>query len=113
MRDSSQCAPPLRHWLALAAFALVAHAAHAQDNAQDRAKDHVAAGDVRRCTGEWRASAAERAASCTVLIESGRFQGNNLAILHDNRGAARRAQGDLAGATADFSAAIDAQGDFA
>ena len=48
----------------------------------------------------------ERIASCTTLIDSGRYQGINLAILHDNRGMALRAQGDLAGALKDFTEAI-------
>jgi len=49
--------------------------------------------DERRCTGQWRASNEERINSCTALLDSGRYQPANLAILHHNRGAARRAPG--------------------
>ena len=79
----------------MAAAVLVSGAAHAQD-----------AIDQRRCIGEWRATIEERVASCTTLIDSGRYQGINLAILHDNRGMALRAEGDLAGALKDFTEAI-------
>ena len=83
-------------WLPIAAILLLAaRTASAQD-----------ANDQRRCTGEWRATIEERVASCTTLIDSGRYQAVNLAILHDNRGMALRAQGDLSGALKDFTAAI-------
>ena len=49
----------------------------------------------RRCTGQWRATVEERIASCTALIDSGRYQPANLAILHDIRGTAARATGDV------------------
>ena len=62
--------------------------------------------DERRCTGQWRASNEERINSCTALLDSGRYQPANLAILHHNRGAARRAKGDIAAAISDFSEAI-------
>src|ERR1700689_520821 len=47
--------------------------------------------DERRCTGQWRATNDERIASCTALIDSGRYQPPNLAILHHDRGVAMRA----------------------
>src|SRR6516162_8772574 len=59
--------------------------------------------DERRCTGVWRASNEERITSCTTLLDSGRYQSGNLAILHHDRGAALRAKGDIAGAINDFA----------
>src|SRR5277367_737499 len=81
--------------IAFAVPLVFALSAHAQD-----------AGDERRCTGQNRATNEERVASCTALIDSGRFQSPNLAILHHNRGMAMRAKGDLAGALNDFTEAI-------
>ena len=78
-----------------AAPLVVALSAHAQDQAAER-----------RCTGQARTSNEERIASCTALIDSGRFQSPNLAILRHNRGLAMRAKGDLAGALNDFTEAI-------
>src|SRR5258708_10654095 len=69
-----------------------------------RAQDYSA--EERRCTGKWRATVEERVASCTTLIDEGRYQPVNLAILHDNRGTAFRAKGDLANARSDFDQAI-------
>src|SRR5580704_5549801 len=69
-----------------------------------RAQDSAA--DERRCTGQWRATVDERVASCTTLIDSGRYPPVNLAILHDNRGMAFRAKGDLTNARSDFDQAI-------
>src|ERR1700682_4340979 len=69
-----------------------------------RAQDFSA--DERRCTGLWRATVEERVASCTTLIDPGRYPPVNLAILHDNRGMAFRAKGDLANARSDFDQAI-------
>src|SRR5579872_4896066 len=54
--------------------------------------------DERRCTGQWRAGNEERIASCTSLIDSGRYQPPNLAIIFHDRGVAQRAKGDLAAA---------------
>ena len=95
MRNSPYPRRIVVRWLTAAIVCLAACSAQAQDT-----------NDQRRCTGEWRATVEERIASCTALIDSGRYQGVNLAILHDNRGMARRAQGDLAGALKDFSDAI-------
>src|SRR6185437_490143 len=97
-------APPRRclaSLLPLAGLALLlAQAAQAQvPSPQD-------AGDQKRCTGEWRANVDERIAACTTLISSGHYQTINLAILHDNRGMALRAKGDVDGALKDFSEAI-------
>ena len=80
----------------------LAGAAHAQD-----------AADQHRCTGEWRGTLEQRIAACATLIDSGRYQGVNLAILHDNRGMARREQGDLDRAIEDFNQAIRLQPNFA
>src|ERR1700732_1095222 len=86
----------LRRWLPVAAiFCLAVLPARAQDSA-----------DERRCTAQWRATIEERIASCTTLIDSGRSQPINLAILRDNRGMAFRSQGDLTNARADFDQAI-------
>src|ERR1700691_4841221 len=79
----------------LAAAFLVSRAAHAQD-----------AIDQRRCIGEGRATIEERVRACKTLIASGRYEGINLAILHDNRGTALHTKGDLAGALKDFTEAI-------
>src|SRR5580704_17397170 len=98
MRES----PPLwrdrcRHRLPIAAiFLLAVLPARAQDSAADE----------RRCTGQWRATSEERIASCTTLIDSGHYQPVNLAILHDNRGMAFRAKGDLTNARSDFDQAV-------
>ena len=69
--------------------------------------------DERRCTGQWRASNEERITSCTALINSGRYQPPNLAILHHDRGVALRAKGDIAGALSDFAEAIKLNPDYA
>ena len=41
--------------------------------AQDSAAQDLSANE-RRCTGQWRATSEERIASCTTLIDSGRYQ---------------------------------------
>src|SRR5579864_45275 len=87
-------------WLSIAAGMFVAVVSlHAQDRPPDPA-------DERRCTGQYRASVDDRIAACTALINSGRYQPVNLSILHDNRGVALRAKGDLTGARKDFDDAI-------
>src|SRR5580704_14368203 len=101
MRES----PPLRRdrgRLPIAAILLLAALpARAQNpSAQDLSADE------RRCTGLWRATAEERVASCTTLIDSGRYPPVNLAILHDNRGLAFRAKGVLTNARSDFDQAV-------
>src|SRR3984893_15804913 len=101
MRES----PPLRRdrgRLPIAAMLLLAAmSARAQNlSAQDLSADE------RRCTGLWRATVEERVASCTTLIDSGRYPPVNLAILHDNRGMAFRAKGDLTNAHSDFDQAV-------
>src|ERR1700722_14986094 len=78
--------------------------------AQDR---NPGSSDERRCTGQIRVSTDERVASCTTLIDSGHYQPANLAILHDNRGVAFRAKGDLANARKDFDAAISLNSGYA
>ena len=50
-------------WLVLAFVLGFAASARAQDTA-----------DERRCTGQWRATVEERIASCTALIDSGRYE---------------------------------------
>src|ERR1700728_1619137 len=69
--------------------------------------------DERRCTGQWRVANEERIASCTTLIDSGRYQPANLAILRHDRGVALRAKGDLANAVIDFSEAVTLNPDYA
>ena len=69
--------------------------------------------DERRCTGQWRASNDERITSCTALLDSGRYQPPNLAILRHDRGVALRAKGDIAGAINDFAEAIKLNPDYA
>src|SRR5580704_5743558 len=101
MRDLSRlCNNHPTRWLTIAAAMFLAVVpARAQDRTQD-------APDERRCTGQLRASVDDRIASCTALINSGRYQPVNLAILHDNRGVALRAKGDLTGTRKDFDDAI-------
>src|SRR5580700_1134394 len=101
MRES----PPLRRdrsWLPIAAMLLLAAL---PARAQDLSTQNPSA-DERRCTGLWRATVEERVASCTTLIDSGRYPPVNLAILHDNRGMAFRAKGDLTNARLDFDQAV-------
>ena len=50
---------------------------------------------------------------CTTLIDSGRYQPPNLAILHHDRAVAMRAKGDIAGALGDFAEAIRLNPDYA
>src|SRR5580698_9152160 len=90
-RDQCRCRLPIAAILLLAVLPA-------------RAQDFSA--DERRCTGLWRATTEERVASCTALIDSGRYPPVNLAILHDNRGMAFRAKGDLTNARSDFDQAV-------
>ena len=77
--------PPCRlaAWAALALALPLALAAPA----------HAQSADERRCTGQWRATPEERITACTALIELGRYQGANLAILHHDRGLGDARQG--------------------
>src|SRR5271166_4488349 len=97
---------PVAFWalgiVALAAPVLLAVTAYPQD-----------APDERRCTGQWRATNEERITSCTALIDSGRYQQANLAILYHDRGVAKRAKGDLAAAVSDFTEAMRLNADYA
>src|SRR6202043_464069 len=86
-------------------FAVILLLAVLPARAQDSAAQDLSANE-RRCTGLWRATVDERVASCTTLIDSGRYQPLNLAILHDNRGMAFRAKGDLTNARSDFDQAV-------
>src|SRR5580698_10014934 len=88
--------------LACAIPIMLAGAAQAQDSS-----------DERRCTGPARAAPEERIASCTALIASGKYQSANLAVLHQDRGLAQRAKGDLGAAADDFSEAIKLNPDYA
>ncbi|MBN8935941.1 MAG: hypothetical protein J0I13_06515, partial [Rhizobiales bacterium] len=45
-------------------------------------------GDEARCTGQVAASPEAQAAACTALIDSGRYNAQNRAILYSNRGIA-------------------------
>ena len=101
-RRSAHFPSTLRTVLALALMLGFAVAARAQEGT-----------DERRCTGQWRATNDERIASCTALLNSGRYQAGNLAILHHDRGMASRAKGDLAAALGDFSEAIKLNPDYA
>jgi len=92
------------------AFAQVIAQAPVQPPVQAPAQDSP---DERRCTGQWRASNDDRITACTALIDSGRYQAANLAILHHDRGIAVRAKGDIAGAIGDFTEAIKLNPDYA
>src|SRR6202043_2225905 len=106
MRES----PPLRRdrgRLPIAAILLLAALpAHAQNPSAQNPSAQDLSADERRCTGQWRATVEERVASCTTLIDSGRYPPVNLAILHGNRGMAFRAKGDLTNARSDFDQAV-------
>jgi tetratricopeptide (TPR) repeat protein len=99
---------PSPAWLALLLAALCA--AHVTLSPTALAQEGP---DERRCTGQWRATNEERIASCTVLIDSGRYQQANLAILHHDRGVAMRAKGDITAAVTNFTAAISLKPDYA
>lgn len=62
------------------------------------------ADDVASCMKVSGDSAVE---ACTRVIDSGRWQGEGLSWAYGNRGTARRAMGDLDGAIADYSRAIE------
>src|SRR5262245_31189957 len=62
--------------------------------------------DEQRCTGAQSVSPQAQIASCTALIDSGRYARQNLSILHSNRGIAYGKAGDLDRAIADFDNAI-------
>jgi tetratricopeptide (TPR) repeat protein len=104
MRDKT------RNALACIVFAALAMPVKAQE-VPVRPQDLTA--DERRCTGQWRATNDERIAACTVLIDSGRYQPPNLAILRHDRGVLLRAKGDLVGALNDFSEAVTLNTDYA
>src|SRR5277367_4885803 len=102
MRSSPLLIRHLR-WLPIAVIiCLIAVSARAQDS-----------NDERRCTGQSRTTIDERIASCTALIDSGRYQTINLAVLRDNRGMALRIKGDLTNARKDFDEAINLNPDYA
>src|SRR5262245_62715040 len=65
-----------------------------------------AASDEQRCTGAVPALPQAQVDACTALIASKRYRGQNLAILHSNRGVAYGKAGDHEHAMADFDAAI-------
>src|SRR3989344_6946387 len=65
---------------------------------------HVRADDADDCV---KTSGDVRIAACTRAIESGRWQGANLALAYNNRGIAKRAKGDLNGAIADYNRALE------
>ncbi len=62
--------------------------------------------DEQRCTGAVPVPPQAQADACTALIGSKRYRGQNLAILHSNRGVAYGKAGDHERAIADFDAAI-------
>src|SRR6266446_1175590 len=61
------------------------------------------AGDADKCLN---GSGDEKLAACTRAIDSGQFQGNNLAVEYINRGIAYKERGDLGRAISDLSEAI-------
>jgi tetratricopeptide (TPR) repeat protein len=65
------------------------------------------------CTGRISASAEERVRSCSSLIDSRTFDGDQLAILYTSRGSAWRAQGNLDRALADQNEAVSLKPDSA
>ena len=68
------------------------------------ASTHARADDADDCV---KASGDTKIAACTRVIESGHWQGANLAPAYSNRGKAKHAKGDLDGAIADFNRALE------
>src|ERR1700692_2924116 len=95
----------LRRLPIAAMLLLAALPARAQDSSAQNLSAQDLAAHERRCTGLWRATVEERVASCTTLIDSGRYPPINLAILHDNRGMEFRAKGELTKPRAEFDQA--------
>ena len=75
--------------------------AGAQDDAQ------------KACLAQVPASAERQVEACTALLASNRYNERNRAIIHNNRGVAQRARGDLAAAIADYDEAIRLNRDYA
>jgi tetratricopeptide (TPR) repeat protein len=65
----------------------------------------VAQVDADLC-GDDAADATTRAEACSRLIRSGKYRGNNLAVVHNNRGIAYRRQNDLTRAHAEYTEAL-------
>jgi len=63
------------------------------------------ADDAETCSDD-NADPAVRADTCTRMIRSGKYRGNDLAAVHNNRGIAYRRQNDLTRAQNDYSEAI-------
>ena len=82
-------------------LALAAVPAGAQDDAQ------------KACLAQVPASAERQVEACTALLASNRYNERNRAIIHNNRGVAQRARGDLAAAIADYDEAIRLNRDYA
>src|SRR5207237_638852 len=64
---------------------------------------HASADDVQKCE---QASGIIAIAACTRAIDSGQFQGHELAELHSNRALEYRAKGDHDNSIADYNTAI-------
>lgn len=65
---------------------------------------HAQANDADDCV---KASGDTKIAACTRAINSGRWQGANLAWAYNSRGIAKKAKGDLDGAIADYNRALE------
>ena len=82
----------MKHYLAVAVLLLLGLSSTARaDDAEDCAK----------------ASVETKLNACTLAIESGRWQGADLAWAYNNRGAAKQVKGDLDGAIADHTRALE------
>ncbi|MEK6551225.1 MAG: tetratricopeptide repeat protein [Pseudomonadota bacterium] len=68
------------------------------------ASTHARADDANDCV---KASGDTAIAACTRAIESGRWQGANLAWAYVNRGDGKQGKGDLDGAIADYTRALE------
>ncbi len=64
------------------------------------ASTHVRAEDADNCV---KTSGDVRITACTRAVESGRWQGTDLAWAYNNRGVVKQAKGDLDGAIADYN----------
>src|SRR6187549_3019985 len=74
--------------------------------AQPSGHAQPATSNEQHCTGAVAVAPQAQVDACTALIGSKRYRGQNLAILHSNRGVAYGKAGDHERAMADFDAAI-------
>src|SRR3954447_26685166 len=89
-----------RYLVPLAVLALLAAASAASAQPQS-----PMSADEQRCAG-LNTAPADAIQACSTLVGSGRYAGNNLAIVYSNRGIAHARAGDFDRAIADFDQAV-------